>query len=337
MERILVIQLKRIGDFLLTVPALAVLRQERPLAEIVLLVQENVAGLAQALPMVDRVISYKQGKLNLKAWASMLAGPWAACFDFGGTDRSALLTKLTRAKQRIGYRKFAGLSIRRLAYTKLCKASVRDLHTVDFHLALIREWLPSLSEDIQPISFVLSAEVKQGLYDKLNSAGLQPEQRYAIIHPGTARTEKFWLNERWAQVAEYIHREMGLQIVLTGSGVGLEEVPLAEIKHLCSIPFIDLTGKLSLLEMTAVIAGCDFIVGVDSMAMHMAYLLQKPQIALFGPTNPYHWRSKHAKSVVIGGEKGAVMTDFLPKAKGVKMNKISTEAVIGAITCPPVT
>ena len=136
LKRILIIQLKRIGDFILTAPAVAELRAAFPQAEIVMLVPKAVAELAGCIPAVSRVIPYASGAANLEAWSSALVGGWDACLDFTGTDRSALITKLSGAKLRIGYEKFACKGLRKMAYTQLCPASVRDLHTVDFHLAM---------------------------------------------------------------------------------------------------------------------------------------------------------------------------------------------------------
>ncbi len=332
MQRLLVIQLKRIGDFILTVPALAALRESRPQAEIVLMVPSAVAGLAACLPMVDRVITHHPGRLNLEAWTSTLAGPWDACFDFGGTDRSALLTKLSGAKVRLTYKKFAGLRFRRHAYTHLCPASVRDLHTVDFHLALLREYDPQIAAPPEKAHFRLPPEVVRSAQQKLLAAGLPTgDKPYVILHPGTAREEKFWPDERWAELAQWLVTTYGVSVVLTGSGAGLEAPHLERLRELCTVPLIDLTGKLALEELLALIGGCQFIVGVDSMAMHLASMLRIPQVAIFGPTNPYHWRSRHERSFVLQGGTGEPLDSFKPKTKRHPTNQVSTGAVMRAI------
>ncbi|TLD70867.1 glycosyltransferase family 9 protein [Phragmitibacter flavus] len=330
MERILVIQLKRIGDFVLTVPALGRLRKMRPEAELVLLVPSGLVELAEALPMVNRVIGFESGGVNWRAWASMVAGEWDVCLDFSGTDRAALLTWLSRADLRVGYQKFAGFGMRRLAYHRLCGASVRDLHTVDFHLELIGEALGSWEGTGPPAMFVVGAGIRDGVQRKLKSEGVTG--KYVILHPGTARMEKFWLNERWAEVARVVHERLGLQVVLTGTGTGLEEAPLKAIKEMAGVPMVDLCGKLSLAEMTVVIEGAELMVGVDSMAMHLAALAEKPQVALFGPTNPFHWRARHARSMVLQGSSGLPVAEFAPKATPADMNQISTAAVVDAMT-----
>ncbi|CAN5692914.1 putative lipopolysaccharide heptosyltransferase III [soil metagenome] len=329
MQRILVIQLKRIGDFILTVPALAALRAAKPTAEIVLLVPSAVADLAKCIPAVNRVIIYHLGRTNFETWSSAIAGEWDACLDFTGTDRSALLTRLSQAKRRIGYAKFAGTGLRKMAYSELCEASVRQLHTVHFHQALVQQYIGDSSAMESAVLFRIPQSIQTGAADKFAKAGLQG--RFAVLHPGTAREEKFWLDERWADLAEHLHSRKQLAVVITGAGDGLERPHLQQIKKSLRVPVIDLTGQLTLVELAVLLEKCELIVGVDSMAMHLASLLARPQVALFGPTNPFHWRPLHDRGIVLQGNSGEAAQVFTPLSSGCEMKLISTDDVIHAI------
>ncbi len=345
MQRILLIQLKRIGDFILTAPAVEAVRAAYPKAEIVLLVQKQVAALAACLPSVNRVVTYATGGANIEAWSSAIAGEWDVCLDFTGTDRSALIVTLSRAAQRIGYAKFSGRGLRRLAYTRLCGASVRELHTVDFHLALVaearlkaegRRQKDEGSGSASRGAFAVPPETKLRADSLLREPGLTG--RFAIVHPGTAREEKFWLDERWAEVIRALHEDFHLPVVLTGAGDGLEQPHLLALKQMLKVPVVDLTGKLTLVELLALISRCEVILGVDSMAMHLAAMLAKPQIALFGPTNPFHWRARHERALVLTPLQAEPQTVFTPQGKKREMKQISTEAVRSAMRSlfPPI-
>ncbi len=104
-----------------------------------------------------------------------------------------------------------------------------------------------------------------------------------------------------------------------------------KLRSLLRVPCIDLTGQLSLVELAALIERCDLALGVDSMAMHLAAVFAKPQIVLFGPTNPYHWRPRHDQAVVLVAGQDEPATFFEPRAKGAPMELISTPQVIKAI------
>ena len=324
--RILIIQLKRIGDFILTAPAVASLREAYPTAEIVMVVPKNVAGLARCLGDVSRVIAYDSGRSGLEAWGSAIAGEWDACFDFTGTDRSAFLVTLSRAKQRIGYAKFAR-GLRKFAYTKLSDASVRELHTVDFHLALV-ETLTGQKRSPATV-FNIPPEIRKSASAKLAEHGVNGA--FAIVHPGTAREDKFWLDDRWAEVIATLHQRHHLPVVVTGAGDGLEKPHLAALKRLLKVPVIDLTGQLSLVELAVLIARCRIILGVDSMAMHLASVLKKPQVALFGPTNPYHWRPRHSEALVVIPDEQEPVELFQAHTRKRDMNHLSTESVVNAM------
>jgi ADP-heptose:LPS heptosyltransferase len=330
LPRILLIQLKRIGDFILTAPAAQALHEAMPKAELVMLVPSGVADLARCLAPVQRVIPYTAGRMNLETWASTVAGEWAACLDFTGTDRSALIAQLSRAKKRIGYAKFAR-GLRSMAFTDTCDASVRELHTVDFHLALVSRLLGhDVSVSNKP-PFQIPAATAKSAKRKLAEEGIREGEPYAILHIGTVREEKFWLDERWNEVAQHLSKRHHLKIVLTGSGDGLEAPHLDHLRSLLHVPFADLTGKLPLTELAAVIRDCRVIAGVDSMAMHLASLFMKPQVALFGPTNPYQWRARHPQARVLTPFSENPVQTFVPKMKKGSMADIPTARVTASL------
>jgi len=335
--RFLFIQLKRLGDLILTAPAVAALREAQPEAEIVMLTTKGAAELARCIRGVDRVITYHRGAANLEAWSSAFIGPWDACLDFTGTDRSALLTSLTKATERIGYAKFAENKLRRRAYTHLCKASVRDLHTVDFHRALVEELKvvqrakahAHPKQSAKHDSFAMPETARNHISDKLAKAGLLGV--YAVMHPGTAREEKSWQAEKWAEIIKRVRTEFSLPVVLTGSGDGWEKEHIDEIKRQLTVPVADFSNQLSLVELAALIQGCSLMVGVDSMAMHLAALFERPQVALFGPTNPFHWRPRHDRGLVVTSASPLPINGFGPRMPKGDVKHISTDSVLGAI------
>lgn len=331
-ERILLLQLKRIGDFILTAPAVAALRAARPQAEIVAVVPSQVIGIARCFTGLSSAWSYHHGRLNLRTWTGIAAGSWDASLDFSGTDRAALMTRLSRATIRSGYRKFADTPSLAMAYNRLSDASVRDLHTVDFHLALL-ETLGIRALAGGDSGFALPAKMRDWAARRLSQEG--GKGPHVVVHPGTARVEKYWPAERWARVIEELAGREENQVVLTGARDPLEQAHLAELRRHLRAPVVDLTGRLSLLETAAIIAGARLALGVDSMAMHLAAMFQTPQIVLYGPTNPFHWRPRHGRAVVIVAGQPASFCDWSPHLDGQDMSLISTEQVINAIRAFP--
>ena len=315
--RVLCLQLKRIGDAILTAPALAALREAHPRARLTLVLHGPSGGLGPAFAAADEVIVYAPGRANLGLWGRVVSGGWSACYDFTGTDRSAVMARMSRADRVVGYRRFVEKRAWRAhGYTELSDASVRDLHTVDFHLALTGRPSPATTGFELPQSGV---EPVYGL----------PAGDFAVVHPGTARREKFWPAERWAEVI----RHLPIPVVLTGASDPEEWEHLDAIRRALGSRaerVTDLTGRLTLLQLAAVIAQSRLVLSVDSAAMHLAAMARRPQVALFGPTNPFHWRPRHAgASVLLAG--GAPADSVGPRHVAAPMDALSTAVVLAAI------
>ena len=86
--KILALQLKRIGDLVLTTAALRTLRAGFPEAHIGLGVAEGNVSLLPAIAGIDSAIVFGRGR-GFAPWQQVIAGGWDVVLDFTGTDRSA--------------------------------------------------------------------------------------------------------------------------------------------------------------------------------------------------------------------------------------------------------
>lgn len=310
--RILALQLKRIGDLVLTTPALAVLKETG--ADITLAVHPSTASLLPAIPHCDSAVVFRSG---WTPWQQVLTGRFDVVLDFTGTDRSALATFLARAQRRITFDWVRKNRLRSLAYNEFVASSVRDRHTVDHYLDL----LFPLGVDRAGVPPVL----------QLPPAVAPSQDRYAVIHPGTARAEKFWLSDRWAEVARHLTGR-GLRIVITTGPDESERAHAAAIQSAIGNQQTAMEQPPDLCAFAALIRDAALVVSCDTAAVHLAAAFQRPQIALFGPTNPFHWRPRHERAVVISAARpDEPMTAFDPRMKGAPMDRISTAAVCRAI------
>ena len=98
MQRILAIQIKRIGDLIITVPALRLLRRKRPDAHITLVTAGASGQLAVCIPGIDEHLNYRSWRLNAPLWSTLFADSYDFSLDFNGTDRSVdvAISKLRR-------------------------------------------------------------------------------------------------------------------------------------------------------------------------------------------------------------------------------------------------
>ncbi len=330
--KILLLQLKRIGDLILTTPAIRCLREEFPQARLALIADSSCAGLLDSIAVDERWIYKKGGGLRgLAGWGpnawlkhSLLAfgADWA--LDFTGTDRSAYLSRFSFSRRRVTFQSFRKKPLRKYLYTDFVKSSVSERHTADHYTDLLGP-LGVQRENVR-LDLRLRAEDFDSARALLANAGVA--DTYVVVHAGTARPEKYWLPERWADVVGFLHAEFGLVSVLTGSQDPNEREHLSRIKSALRCNYIDVSGKTDLVGLAAVIKGAKLLCGVDTAAIHLADAMNTPSLALFGPTNPYHWRPRHARSVIL---RARTRPPFIPQQKGGPMEDISLASVIAGV------
>jgi lipopolysaccharide heptosyltransferase III len=356
--KILVLQLKRIGDVILTTPALYALRRQLPKAHIALAVESGCRELLPAIDFVDETLVYNRQGKNAPLWARMVFEHFDVCLDYTGNDRSAMFAVLSKANRRVAFEWITKSKVRSLFYNTLVDSSVRENHTVDHYLDLLR------GLDIEargtPVTLHLPTWAEKKAEQHL--AASQCAGPFVVVHPGTARLEKYWPPERWSSVIDWCVHVLKLPCVLTGSEDAAEREQLERIKARLYAtvaprspttiglpaqtapaavapdepPVYDLSGRLDLLTVAAITKRARLVLSVDSAPMHLAAAFGTPQVALFGPTNPFHWRPRHERAVVIVAGDPQTNPPFKPHHTAAPMADISTGQVIDAIKSLPV-
>ena len=325
--RILALQLKRIGDLVLTTPALRALRTAWPEAHIALGVSAGCADLLGAIAPIDTGVVFGRGR-GFAPWQQALTGPWDLCLDFTGTDRSALATALSRADERATFAWVRRNRMRALAYSRFVDSVVRERHTADHYLDLVSPFIGKETESALPELHLIDA-AREAAKELLRARGIGDP--FVLLHPGTARAEKYWLAERWAEVANAVHAVHGLDVVVTCGPDDFERAHVEEINCKMKNEECKVLQPPDLLALAGVIERARLVISCDTAVVHLAAAFRVPQIALFGPTNPFHWRPAHDRAVVISAaQPDAPLTDFTPRMRGAPMEGISTALVIRA-------
>jgi ADP-heptose:LPS heptosyltransferase len=328
MKSVLAVQLKRLGDLILTTPALVALRQAMPQAKITLLIDRYSEELVPALPMVDEIWTYDRRR-SLPIWLKLLFREYDYCFDFTGNDRSALVAFLSKAADRVSFSFVARRRHRAWIYTDLVSSSVRDLHTIDHYLDLSR--FIGFSGPTPEPTINLPEDVIRAVPEILREIDLT--MPFFVVHPGTARREKYWLPDRWAEVIRYLCNRLSLACLFTGGS------DRGEIEHIRAIrkeleptlSVFNLAGQIPFLVTAAMIRQSRFFLGVDTAAAHVASAFDRPALVLFGPTNPFHWYPRHQLGHVLRAGADASYQPLDPREPGRPMSDLSTQTVIDAM------
>ena len=280
MADILFIKTSSLGDVIHHMPAVTEARKARPDATFTWLVEEAFAPLVALHPAVAEVIpvAWRRWRRSLYAPATLaeIAGSLRAIrarrydeiVDSQGLLRSAVIARLAHGR-RHGY---DAASIREplaAMFYDLRHRVSRNLHAVERN-----RLLSGLALGFTP----------QGAPDfgLARARFAVPGERYAVLLHATARLEKQWPEAHWIALGHALGRE-GFDIVLTW---GTEAERARSTRIAAALPRARVPERAPLDAVARLIAGAQFVVGVDTGLMHLAAALGVPLVAIFAGSKP---------------------------------------------------
>jgi len=284
--RILVIRRGAIGDTVVTLPTLEILRRNYPDAYIEVIGNPNYWEIAQRRYYVDSVskadasifseLYLKDGKISREASNYFSSFDLIIAYISDPEEIVSNNLRKTGAKRVLGYFPFP---------------KSNDLHAADYTALVLKE----IGLDVNPPLFPrihLSGEDLDFATEFLSSSsGYKP---LVAIHPRTFGI-KAWPIEKFINIGKWIENSAwGKTIWITGQA---EEEKIDLIKsRFPSSPIIHL---YPLPKVAAILALSHFYFGCDTGISHLAAAVGAPVLSLFGPTNPYVWGPRGKRVWII--------------------------------------
>jgi heptosyltransferase-2 len=283
--RILVVAPAWVGDMVMTEPVTRMLRRLYPKVAIDLLAPPWTAALAPFMPEVRSVVpaSFAHGRLALLARWRLARRLRRQSYDLAillpNSVKSALVPFLAGIPERVGYAREG----RSILLTEARWLDRRRLtRQIDRFLALA---LPQTATP--PFDAPAPAlQVPPSSIDRtLEKLGLErPDRPLLLLVPGAEYgPAKRWPVEYFAQLAGNRHAA-GWAVWLLGSAKDREVT--AAVQAATGGICLDFAGRTELGDAVALIALADAVVTNDSGLMHVAAALARPQLALYGPSDP---------------------------------------------------
>lgn len=306
-RRIVVLKSCCLGDVLLATPLLGVLRRAYPQARLVAAVGRWSRAALVNNPDLDGLLDLEGvgvGHFDAAAYARVLRRLRAGNFDLALVlDRTPLLTLLPLLA---GIPVRAGIDSAGRGFPLNLRVPWRAVEHEAMLFLRVGAAL-GLPTDGARLRFEPAAEDHARAEELWRNAGLA-ERRVAALFPGGGRNPgmtleaKRWPATRYAALAERLHHEHGLAIVLTGAA---EDRPVAaEVRRLARTPLVDLSGQTSIGVLGALYARCALFCGNDSGPMHLAAAVGIPVLAIFGPTDPMVYAPFSPRATVLRGPRG---------------------------------
>ena len=261
---ILVIRLSAMGDILHALPAVASLKASFPQHELSWLVAPRWMPLLEGNPAIDELIAFERSGLKaLKAsWRRLRQKRFDLAFDFQGLLQSAIAGRAARPKTFYGFsRSVARESHAAWFYDR--SVDVMGPHRVQRNLQLV--------EAAGANKLTTQAWIPQG-----RPEGVLPSRPFVLTNPFAGWAGKEWPLPLYELLGQRLQKE-GLQLV---ASVPEGKAPeLRSFQHV-SVYISTLSGLIDATQRATA------VVGLDSGPLHLAAALNKPGVALFGPTDP---------------------------------------------------
>lgn len=295
LKKIVVYQGKHLGDALLTTPLIETLRDLTP-AKII------VCSTADARLLVDdpeRNIFWNErhrGVVGAVRQALKITDrPVDLFIDLHGSVDSLMTKNVVAPKYsiRIGEIKkriFDGYTV------TLPRNAGIGRHKIDQHLDLLRRMgvrLDSLHRDLSTIT--LDKHITRDDVSRLERL-VEATRDYVVIHPCSRWLFKTPSPDFWVDLMRELDRS-GVRLILTGVNSSLEGQFLEYLSDATGVK--NLSGKLSIADLSWVLKNSAGYVGVDTFASHLAHAHKKPGVVLFGPSDEVSWGPTNGPLEVI--------------------------------------
>lgn len=258
--RILVIRLGSMGDVIAVLPAVASLKHSIPHSKITWVIEPKWSVLLEGNPYVDSIMHLDRRTLAglSSAWRELRTARFDLAVDFQGLIKSALVATIARPERIFGFNA-AHARESAASWFYSTKVGIRSHHAVERNL--------DLAAAAGASSILRTFPLPPG-----EPEGRLPEGDFVLASPLAGWGAKQWPLEHYSVLAEHLRREWHLPLVIDAA----EPIRVEGAET-------HVSGIRGLIHATR---RATAIVGVDSGPMHLAAVLGKPGVALYGPTDP---------------------------------------------------
>jgi heptosyltransferase-3 len=288
--KILVIRGGAIGDFILTLPAIAALRKNFPDAFLEVLGYPHIAQLALAGGLVDRVES-----LGARALAGFFAR--------NGELAEELVDYFSEFDLIISYLydpdKIFSTNVARCTQAQFISGPHRPhelatVHATQFYL----EPLECLAIfDADPIPRLRINTIPNPPSPLFRNSTGHADNRIVALHPGSGGEHKNWPEAKWAELLQNLINNTPYNFLLVGGEAEGER--LQRLSAALPPARVRVAQSRPLPELAQLLQQCTAFIGHDSGISHLAAAVGLPGLILWGETTEEIWRPPSDKIIVL--------------------------------------
>ena len=284
-RRTLVIQLRELGDTILTTPLFRQLRRIHPQSEIDMVCQRSNRRLVEHHPLISQIFELKRkaGAGEFLAFASKLRQRnYDLIVDAQSLPKTAILARLAAGRRRVGFR--VGWLRDRLCYTHPYRSPPFDFSSRN-KLLLLQD--DRVDPDDVRLEFYVSDE------DKAAAARFREEHFRApvvAIYGITRFEHRRWPAPKLASIADRL-AEQGYQPFLI-YGPGEESLARELADQMRCAPLLDYRMP-SIPVLKEILTGCELLVGNDGGPKHFANAAGIPTVVVMDGVSAVRWTPRN--------------------------------------------
>lgn len=276
--RVLLVKLSSMGDVIHTLPALTDAVREIPGIKFTWIIEEAFQEIASWHPAVEKVIPIALRKRNFKqvknAIGELRSQQFDLVLDAQGLIKSAVITRLTRAKNKVGgdwatcREAVASLFYNRkynIAKNKHAVIRLRELFAKTFEYTI----------PVGPISYGVT--IPNVILPDIS----ETTKPYLVFLHGTTWDSKHWPDDYWIALANIVAMH-GLQVQVTWA-TPQQKIRAQMLTDNCQN--VIMLPHLSINQAAAVLSRAQGVVAVDTGFAHLSAALDKPMVAIYGATD----------------------------------------------------
>ncbi len=286
-HRILYVRTDRLGETLLTLPAMAAAKAIWPGSVLMALVHPELVPLLRSVPWIDEIMA-DEPKPD-ESW-------WLRSWRLSRTLRSRrfdlavianprkewhLAVSLSGIPQRVGYARKWGLL---LTHRIKDRKALGERHEVEYNLDLLR----ALGVAVPPVPMPpwrfddLDRDQAEA-FRFIEQMDLRPSEPFIVVHPWASNPLKEWPTDRFQSVIRLTVERLSRQVIVIG---GQREQRRSQVMVFPGLPVGNLTGRLTLRQLAGLLQRAQVLISNDSGPVHLAAALGIKTIVLFGTTDP---------------------------------------------------
>ncbi len=305
--RILMTRTDRLGDVVLSTPAIKAARDKYPGAYIAFMVRPYAKDIVEGNPYLDEVIIYdKYGKQKSLLSTIMFAlflrkKKFDLAVMLHPTNRAHLIAYLAGIPKRVGYdRKIPFLLTKKVPHLK----QEGKKHEIEYTLDLLRS-IGITAKERELFVPVRENDMKK-IRKLLNEYHVGTGVPLVAVNPGASCPSKRWKPENFAVLCDALSAKHKARILIVSDGAN-KKFADAVAKSMKYEP-VNLAGKTGVGEIAALFSRCKLFISNDSGPVHIACAVGTPVISIFGRKDPglspKRWGPTGRKSVVFHKDAG---------------------------------